>query len=81
MTQDDASDGKIIYIEVKSTRSHSKKEFEISSQQVKFAFEQGSSFHLYRVSGLTSTSKVRIRRLVNLSMYLNNKSVRLYMVL
>ena len=75
------SDGKIIYIEVKSTRSHSKKEFEISSQQVKFAFEQGSSFHLYRVSGLTSTSKVRIRRLVNLSMYLNNKSVRLYMVL
>ena len=75
------SDGKIIYIEVKSTRNHSKKEFEISSQQIKFAFEQGSNFHLYRVSGLTSTSKVRIRRLVNLSMYLNNKSVRLYMVL
>ena len=75
------SDGKIIYIEVKSTRSHSKKEFEISSQQIKFAFEQGSNFHLYRVSGLTSTSKVLIRRLVNLSLYLNNKTVRLYMVL
>ena len=72
------SDGKMVYIEVKSTGGHEKKEFEISSQQLKFALEQGSNFHLYRVSGLTSKSK--LTRLVNLSMYMDHKTVKLYMI-
>ena len=72
------SDGKIVYIEVKSTGGHEKKEFEISSQQLKFALEQGSNFHLYRISGLKSKSK--LKRLVNLSMYMDHKIVKLYMI-
>ena len=71
-------DGKVVYIEVKSTGGHEKKEFEISSQQLKFALEQGSNFHLYRISGLTSKSK--LTRLVNLSMYMDHKTVKLYMI-
>ena len=71
-------DGKIVYIEVKSTGGHEKKEFEISSQQLKFALEQGSNFHLYRISGLKSKSK--LKRLVNLSMYMDHKIVKLYMI-
>ena len=71
-------DGKVVYIEVKSTGGHEKKEFEISSQQLKFALEQGSNFHLYRISGLTSKSK--LTRLVDLSMYMDQKTVKLYMI-
>ena len=68
-----------IYIEVKTSYLDGKKEFEISANQLRFAFEQQACFHLYRVTGING--KLRIRRLVNLSMYMDCKSVRLFMLL
>ena len=71
----------LAHVEVKSTLLNERKGFEISSQQIKFAMEQGSKFHLYRVSGVLEQSKLRIRKLQNLDYYLTSKSVKLYLVL
>jgi len=71
----------IVYVEVKTTYIDEKKEFEISSNQVKFAFEQGERYHLYRLSGIRSPKDMKLRRLANLATYLENKTVRLFMVL
>ncbi|XP_065672459.1 uncharacterized protein LOC100211694 isoform X2 [Hydra vulgaris] len=75
----ESSNIKCIYIEVKTSYLDGKKEFEISANQLRFAFDQQASFHLYRVTGLDEN--LRIRRLVNLSMYMECKSVQLFMVL
>ncbi|XP_066912062.1 uncharacterized protein [Clytia hemisphaerica] len=69
-----------IFIEVKTTVGHEEKEFEISSQQMRFAFESGPNFHLYRVSGLLA-SDFRLRSLVNLASHMDKKSVKTFMVL
>ncbi|XP_047129806.1 uncharacterized protein LOC100210255 isoform X1 [Hydra vulgaris] len=70
---------KCIFIEVKTSYLDGKKEFEISPNQLRFAFEKQSAFHLYRVTGINAN--LRIRRLVNLSMYMDSKSVRLFMLI
>ncbi|XP_047140685.1 uncharacterized protein LOC100210004 isoform X2 [Hydra vulgaris] len=77
--ESESSNIKCIYIEVKTSYLDGKKEFEISANQLRFAFDQQASFHLYRVTGLNEN--FRIRRLVNLSMYMDSKSVQLFMVL
>jgi len=71
----------VLYIEVKTTFRDEKKEFEISSNQIRFAFEQGERFQLYRLTGIRSPKEMKLRRLANLATYLNNKSVKLFMVL
>lgn len=71
----------IVYIEVKATYLDEKKEFEISSNQIKFAFEQGERYHLYRLSGLRNVQELKLKRLANLGLYLENKSVKLFMIL
>ncbi|XP_065672427.1 uncharacterized protein LOC100210004 isoform X4 [Hydra vulgaris] len=75
----ESSNIKCIYIEVKTSYLDGKNQFEISANQLRFAFDQQASFHLYRVTGLNEN--LRIRRLVNLSMYMDSKSVQLFMVL
>ena len=81
MTFYDSRQPPVIYVEVKSTFLDERKEFEISSTQMKFAFEQGERFHLYRLSGLKDVREMKLRRLANLSSYMENKSVKLFMVL
>ena len=71
----------VVYIEVKTTYLDERREFEISSTQMKFAFEQGERFHLYRLSGLKNVKDIKLRRLANLASYMENKSVKLFMVL
>ena len=70
-----------IYVEVKATVLDERREFQISSQQLKFAFNEGCCFHLYRVSGLERGANVKMKRLVNLSSYMDRKAVKLYMLL
>ena len=71
-----------IFIEVKTTLNDERKHFSISSQQLKFAFDQGSCFHLYRVSNVHKGARdAKIKRLVNLSSYMDRKAVKLYMLL
>ena len=69
-------------MEVKTTVNDERKQFGISSQQLKFAFNEGACFHLYRVSNLfKEDSGVKIKRLVNLSSYMDRRAVKLYMLL
>jgi len=70
-----------IYIEVKTTVANEEKQFEISSQQLKFAIEHGPNFHLYRVSGLATQPEFRLRSLKNLANHMDKKAVKMYMVL
>lgn len=77
----DADKALPIYIEVKTTVKDERREFQISSQQLKFAFTEGQCFHLYRVSNIYRMSELKIKRLVNLSAYMDRKAVKLFMLL
>ena len=68
------------YIEVKSTRTDKKAFFEISSQQFQFAQDTKENFHLYRVFNAGDPTQARLTKLVNVSKLLDQKQVRLCMV-
>ena len=70
-----------LFVEVKTTVAEEEREFEISSQQLKFAFETGEQFHLYRVSGLATQSDFRLKCLPNLASHMDKKAVKTYMIL
>lgn len=70
-----------LFIEVKTTVAEEEREFEISSQQLRFAFETGERFHLYRVSGLATQSDFRLKCLPNLASHMDKKAVKTYMIL
>ncbi|KAL3859495.1 hypothetical protein ACJMK2_009714 [Sinanodonta woodiana] len=69
------------YIEVKSTQSNSKEVFEISLPQIKFAERQKEHFHIYRVFNAGNSQTVRLIRISNLDMRLEQKQVRLCMLI
>lgn len=69
------------YIEVKSTCSQHKETFEISSQELAFAFRQREAFHVYRVFGAGAPGCIKLLRLRNLARQLDNKTVKLCMVI
>ena len=71
----------VFYIEVKATSTTEAKGFEISSQQLRFAFKQEEKFHLYRVYGVGRHTLPSIKRLQGLSTYLDRKTVKVYVVL
>lgn len=70
-----------LFIEVKTTVAEEEREFEISSQQLRFAFEKGEHFHLYRVSGLATQSDFRLKCLPNLAQHMDKKAVKTFMIL
>ena len=70
-----------IYIEVKATQSSQKEVFEISANEVKFASEHGERYHIYRIFSAGATEKVQLVRLTNVSHKMDNKEVRLLMVI
>lgn len=70
-----------LYIEVKATRSSKKEMFEISSNEVKFASEQGERYHIYRIFNAGTTEQVQLVRLTNVSHKMDNKEVRLLMLI
>lgn len=71
----------VTYIEVKSTLSDTKEVFEISYPQIQFAKEQKEYFHIYRVFNAGDSDKVRLVRIDNLSMRIDQKQVRLCMMI
>ena len=70
-----------IYVEVKSTLSDTKDLFEISVQQVEFAQQLKERFHIYRVFSAGDLEKVRLVRIDNLSLRLDQKQVKLCMLI
>ncbi|XP_069113795.1 uncharacterized protein [Argopecten irradians] len=71
----------VIYIEVKSTLSDKKEVFEISAPQIKFAQEQKENFCIYRVFNAGDTENVKLVRIHNLALCMDQKQVRLCMVI
>ncbi|KAL3859496.1 hypothetical protein ACJMK2_009715 [Sinanodonta woodiana] len=71
----------IHYIEVKSTQSNNKEVFEISLLQIKFAERQKEHFQIYRVFNAGNSQLVRLIRISNLDMKLEQRQVRLCMLL
>ncbi|KAK3589090.1 hypothetical protein CHS0354_017428 [Potamilus streckersoni] len=69
------------YIEVKSTQSNNKEVFEISLPQIKFAEKQKEHFHIYRVFNAGNSQTVRLIHISNLDMRLEQKQVRLCMLI
>lgn len=74
-------DGEQIFIEVKSTASSEKNLLEISSQEIKCAFEKQNNYHLYRVYNAGKPQECRIERLCNLAYHLDRKSVRMFIII
>ncbi|XP_061196696.1 uncharacterized protein LOC133204972 [Saccostrea echinata] len=69
------------FIEVKTTLTDDKDVFEISSQQIQFAQEQRENFHIYRVFNAGDVERVRLVRIDNLCLRLDQKQVRLWMMI
>lgn len=70
-----------LYVEVKATCSSKKEVFEISSNEVKFASEQGERYHIYRIFNAGNTGQVQLVRLTNVTHKMETKEVRLLMVI
>ena len=69
-----------VFVEVKSTCTKSKAFFEISDRQYEFAQQQQHNFHLYRVFSAGDPSQVRVIKLVNVAKLLQEKHLKLCMV-
>ncbi|XP_062567288.1 uncharacterized protein LOC134229558 [Saccostrea cucullata] len=69
------------FIEVKTTLTDDKDVFEISSQQIQFAQEQRENFHIYRVFNAGDLERVRLVRIDHLCLRLDQKQVRLWMMI
>ena len=69
-----------VYVEVKSTMSNKKSFFEISAKEVKFAQESQENYHLYRVFNAGDQTTVRLAKLENLANMMDQKLVKLFMV-
>eukprot|EP00112_Aurelia_sp_Birch-Aquarium-sp1_P000006 Seg1.6 transcript_id=Seg1.6/GoldUCD/mRNA.D3Y31 product="hypothetical protein" protein_id=Seg1.6/GoldUCD/D3Y31 len=69
------------FIEVKTTTSVEDKAFEISSQQLRFALDNRENFDVYRVCGVNHLETIVIKRLPSLARYLDQKVVKLFVVL
>lgn len=69
------------FIEVKATTKDDKDVFEISSQQIQFAQEHQENFQIYRVFNAGDRERVRLVRIDNLSLRMDQKQVRLWMMI
>ena len=71
----------VTFVEVKTTSSDQKDVFELSVPELQFAWDHQDAFHLYRVFNAGKPGSVRIRRLQNLAVHLERKTVKLCMVI
>jgi hypothetical protein len=69
-----------IYIEVKTTMSDEKEVFEVSGAEIRFAYDHGQNYHLYRLFNVCDPEKVRLKRIQYLSDKIEKKQIRLCMI-
>ncbi|XP_056016364.1 uncharacterized protein LOC125663893 [Ostrea edulis] len=69
------------FIEVKATLTGDKDVFEISSQQIQFAQQHRENFQIYRVFNAGDLERVRLVRIDNLCLRMDQKQVRLWMMI
>ena len=70
-----------IFIEIKSTSTSGKHVLEISSQEIKCAFEKQENYHLYRVYNAGNPRDCRVAKLRNLASNLDTKAVSLFILI
>jgi hypothetical protein len=70
-----------MFIEIKSTSTSEKNVLEISSQEIKCAFEKQENYHLYRVYNAGNPNDCRVARLCNLASNLDRKAVSLFILI
>ena len=70
-----------IFIEIKSTSTSEKRVLEISSQEIKCAFQKKEDYHLYRVYNAGNPDDCRVARLRNLDSNLDTKAVSLFILI
>eukprot|EP01113_Clastostelium_recurvatum_P045184 TRINITY_DN7729_c2_g1_i1.p1 TRINITY_DN7729_c2_g1~~TRINITY_DN7729_c2_g1_i1.p1 ORF type:complete len:454 (-),score=141.56 TRINITY_DN7729_c2_g1_i1:5-1198(-) len=77
--RDKTAKGKDLFIEVKSTRSISKYNFEVSLPELVFACQKKDQFIIYRVFNAGSSSGVRVCKIVNPARWLSSHHLGLFM--
>ena len=68
-------------VEVKATTVIEDKPFEISSQELRCAFDNRPLYDLYRVCGVGKSENLRIKHLPDLAKYLDNQSAQIYIAI
>lgn len=69
------------FVEIKSTSTSGKHALEISSQEIKCAFEKQENYHLYRVYNAGNANDCRVSRVCNLASHLDKKAVSLFILI
>lgn len=70
-----------IFIEVKMILIDDKDVFEIFFQQIQFVQEYWENFYIYRVFNVGDLERVRLVRINNISFRMDQKQVRLWMMI
>lgn len=70
-----------IFIEVKTILIDDKDVFEIFFQQIQFVQEYWENFYIYRVFNVGDLERVRLVRIDNISFRMDQKQVRLWMMI
>ena len=69
------------YIEVKATKEVENKAFEMSPNELRYAFHHGSSYDVYRVGGIGMDEPLKIRHLPGFATYLDKSVAKIFIAL
>ena len=69
------------YIEVKTTLENKDKAFEISSNELKYAFQVGLGYDVYRVGGVGSSDYYWIKYVKDFATYVGGNVAKVYIAL
>ncbi|XP_046338389.2 protein NO VEIN-like isoform X3 [Haliotis rufescens] len=76
---EDTSESRTVYIEVKSTLKDEKKHFDISSREVNFAHAQKELYQIYRVFNAGDSQNVKLLRIDNIALKMDQGKLKLFM--
>ncbi|XP_067652769.1 uncharacterized protein [Haliotis asinina] len=76
---DESSESRTVYIEVKSTLKDEKKHFDISSREVNFAHAQKEQYQIYRVFNAGNSQNVKLLRIDNIALKMDQGKLKLFM--
>jgi len=73
--------GRVVYVEVKSTRWEDKNAFEISPWEWDFAVKPGVEYHIYRVFNAGNKEKVRVKVVRNPALLVREKKIGMALII
>ena len=69
------------YIEVKATKEVENKAFEMSPNELRYAFQFGPSYDVYRVGGIGMEESLKIKHLPGFATYLDKSVAKIFIAL